>query len=637
MQIVNVFRNNLLIFISFLGFSLIFLQNAWFCDDAYISFRAVENLVSGYGPVWNVGERVQVFTHPLWLFLVAFFRLFTGEVFYTVIILSYTLTLAALYLFRRTVEGMTGFFFAFLLIISSKAFIDYTTSGLENPLSYFLISVFLYFEKKEFPKKTFILTLIFSLLFMNRMDAVLLLLPALFYLLWKTKSWKQFIYGLFPVFFWEMFSLFYFGFPFPNTAYAKLGVGVSALDLMLQGAYYLLESFFFDPVTLTTILIADSILVYFIISARERMKNGMFLLGSLLYMFYVVKIGGDFMSGRFFALPFLFSIFIIAKELSYFLEGKRKTLKVILLIIPICLLAVLSKNSPVLSTASYGTPRAEDPFSAEPFTNSYGIADERAYYYPYTGFFKLVKEGKSNPTHLWAELGKITKDSDYHFISRTAVGFFGYFAGPKVKILDGLALVDAFLARLPMKPQSGWRIGHFRREIPSGYPDSFFKGENLIADERLSAYYDKLSLIIRGDLFSRRRILEIIKLNLGFYNYLLHTDYAIEEKPIPFSGDIKSMAQFNNLTGVYYAKRNNLAEAEKYFETAINLDKDNFQALFHLFMVYHFQNDSEKAKSTFIRLKKEGVSWKNLNILTEEMKVQDKKIGDLLGKVLNEK
>ncbi len=47
---------------------------AWVCDDAYISFRTLENLLDGYGLRWNVDERVQVYTHPLWLLLVAPFR-----------------------------------------------------------------------------------------------------------------------------------------------------------------------------------------------------------------------------------------------------------------------------------------------------------------------------------------------------------------------------------------------------------------------------------------------------------------------------------------------------------------------------------------------------------------------------------
>ena len=50
--------------IAFLGLLLL---NAWISDDAYITFRTVHNLVAGYGPVYNITDRVQTFTNPLWM------------------------------------------------------------------------------------------------------------------------------------------------------------------------------------------------------------------------------------------------------------------------------------------------------------------------------------------------------------------------------------------------------------------------------------------------------------------------------------------------------------------------------------------------------------------------------------------
>jgi hypothetical protein len=46
------------------------LTRLWACEDAYISFRYVENLLDGHGLVYNIGERVEGFTHPLWLLLI---------------------------------------------------------------------------------------------------------------------------------------------------------------------------------------------------------------------------------------------------------------------------------------------------------------------------------------------------------------------------------------------------------------------------------------------------------------------------------------------------------------------------------------------------------------------------------------
>jgi hypothetical protein len=44
-------------------------------DDAMISMRYAYNLAHGNGLVWNLGERVQGFTNPLWVFYMALLRL----------------------------------------------------------------------------------------------------------------------------------------------------------------------------------------------------------------------------------------------------------------------------------------------------------------------------------------------------------------------------------------------------------------------------------------------------------------------------------------------------------------------------------------------------------------------------------
>src|SRR5438132_5092913 len=40
-------------------------------DDAFINFRFAENLAAGLGPVFNAGERVEGYTTPAWVFLLA--------------------------------------------------------------------------------------------------------------------------------------------------------------------------------------------------------------------------------------------------------------------------------------------------------------------------------------------------------------------------------------------------------------------------------------------------------------------------------------------------------------------------------------------------------------------------------------
>jgi len=46
-------------------------RNRWVADDAFIDLRIVRNLVHGFGPVFNAGERVEAYTSPLWVAILA--------------------------------------------------------------------------------------------------------------------------------------------------------------------------------------------------------------------------------------------------------------------------------------------------------------------------------------------------------------------------------------------------------------------------------------------------------------------------------------------------------------------------------------------------------------------------------------
>ncbi len=46
-------------------YALVVLQNTWLHEDAFITYRSVDNLINGYGQTWNISERVQTYTHSL--------------------------------------------------------------------------------------------------------------------------------------------------------------------------------------------------------------------------------------------------------------------------------------------------------------------------------------------------------------------------------------------------------------------------------------------------------------------------------------------------------------------------------------------------------------------------------------------
>src|SRR5688572_32826661 len=70
------------------AFLLLLIRTAWLDDDAYITFRTIDNFLNGYGLRWNVVNRVQAYTHPLWMFVMTGAAAITGEVFFASILLS---------------------------------------------------------------------------------------------------------------------------------------------------------------------------------------------------------------------------------------------------------------------------------------------------------------------------------------------------------------------------------------------------------------------------------------------------------------------------------------------------------------------------------------------------------------------
>ena len=133
------------------------------------------------------------------------------------------------------------------------------------------------------------------------------------------------------------------------------------------------------------------------------------------------------------------------------------------------------------------------------------------------------------PNHKWAKQGQEVSRQGAIMVTKSAIGYFGYFAGHKVHIMDDLGLADPLLARLPVPDPKKWRIGHFRRRFPNGYLQSLRFNTNAIKDSNLHKYYDKLKILTRGELFSLKRINEIIKFTMGRYDHFLE---AYDDTPV---------------------------------------------------------------------------------------------------------
>jgi len=522
-----------------LGFIYVLVVNAWVVDDAYITFRTVDNFVNGYGLTWNVDERVQVYTHPLWMFVITLLHLITTEFFFTsmaacflcsitaVIIVAYFLTKG----FRNDLWRVP---LLALGLLCSKAFIDFTSSGLENALSYLLAALFFsrYIFSKNLGLKNFtILFFIASLSVVNRIDSIIFYFPALIHLIIinrqapKLKLIRLIIISTLPASLWILFSLVYYGFPFPNTAYAKvIATGYTASMKAVRGFEYLSNSIKWDSASHALIIIA----LFLCLKAKSG-KAAIALIGALIFIGFVVlsAASATHQSGRFFSIPFFITIFVFVKLVSTPRTG----------VVFSILLAAYIALSPV-SAVKFGTS-AYHEYMADDEIRNHSHLDTKWYVYKGNAALLNWEKGKAMPDHPWLHYGERFRASQFKLsiggaFNGEAIGYFGYAAGPEKFIIDYVALSDPFLARLPaiLPDETGeWKSGHFHRIIPEGYGESAVSNKNLIIDPDLKKYYDIIRNITRGPLFSWGRFRDIFIINTGGYDYLIEQTKVKLVKP----------------------------------------------------------------------------------------------------------
>lgn len=510
------------------------LRCAWLGDDAYITLRTVENAATGGGLRWNPDDRVQTYTHPLWMLLLTAARWLTGESYFTTIWLSLGLSLAAATLLLRRAATSAAVVACGLALVGTRAFTDYCTSGLETPLTFLLLALFvdalLPSVKPGNPWRMAVgpavdgaiapapaprlgrAAVCAALLATNRMDLALLCAPALLAALPGrpfVASLRTLLLAGVPFFGWLLFAAVYYGSPFPVTAHAKaFGIGIPAEELARQGLAYARFALTDDPVLLP--MVAFGLVAALLLRGARGLA-----LGGLLYCAYVAKVGGDFMAGRFFLPPFVVAVAVLALRWSAW-PKRIATASAFALVALVALRGLPQWLLP---------PRCDTAPSLAQLMAQGGIGDERLVYYPTLGLFA---PGRHVPR--FGELhGAVRPEGGGRWLLLNgAVGSAGYGAGRDGTVLDPL-LCDPLLTRLPAKDPSNWRIGHVLRRVPEGYYESLATGENRIHHAGLRAYWDALRLATRAPVFDAARWQALQQLwsgalDAGFRDYIA-TDY----------------------------------------------------------------------------------------------------------------
>lgn len=296
-------------------------------DDAMVSMRYAYNLAHGNGLVWNIGERVEGFTNPLWVGFMALFHLLPIPLAKTslAIQISGTILLTAnLYFVRRIVEYFTDDLLSMLAAVAFTAFyaplISWGLLGMEVSALALILTATLWLILKNggdhFSIWPYVLLAVSTLI---RFDMAVPYLVILMILTIAQKGYRRqhLLWGLVLLILFlgaqTLARYLYFGELLPNTYYLKVQ-GWPFVLRILRGLYALVWFIYYTNWAL--FLLPLSIFLF-----RRDWKVTLIIFVIIGQLVYSVYVGGDAWeehggANRFIAIamPLYFAGFAVAVE-----------------------------------------------------------------------------------------------------------------------------------------------------------------------------------------------------------------------------------------------------------------------------------------------------------------------------------
>jgi arabinofuranosyltransferase len=467
-------------------------RRRWVSEDAFIDLRIVRNLLDGHGPLFNINERVEAYTNPLWVALLAVWGWVGGRLEIGAVVLGMALSVAGIVMAQAgagalasrleadpdsSARGRIALPLGMLVFAAIPVVWDFVTSGLETGLAIgwlglafwlivrargrgagarYLSAIVLGLGPLVRPDLAVFSLALFLTLALGEMGDARAVLPG--------GARLALAAAALPVAY-QIFRMGYFAALVPNTALAKEAGAAN----WRQGWLYAKD--FVGPYRLWIPLLL--LLPWWVCLIRRAWRRRGWptamalvapVLGALLHTVYVVRVGGDFMHGRF-LLPTLLAALLPLASVTW-VPSLRSPWK---LAIALCLVVWAGVCATHLRVPYAG---AKGPL---------GIADEQGVY---------TDKGRNNPVLMedyasteWSQWGASFRRFTDHralFIdspqarpiplapwvplsTQTVVtfgniGIFGYAAGPRVHVVDRRGLSDPIAARLRL--ESRGRPGH---------------------------------------------------------------------------------------------------------------------------------------------------------------------------------
>ncbi len=349
-------------------FVLLCLEYKHIQDDAFITFRYVKNFTSGNGLVFNAGEHVEGYTSILWVLILSVIHLFNLDIIsfsqnFGILLgvcsiwITYFITKNNFTFLKPQInshqEKDQSFYYTsvqFLpavMLTFTGAFQYWSVSGMEVSLFGFLclLSVYLYLDAIIKQKSLILFSTIATLNSLVRPEGIMffaiIVLYHLFYLyknyfrndirklmkeIFSPEYRISFLIFIVPNFLLLIFRLSYYGYPLPNTFYAKTGF---SLPYLISGLEYIWDF-------IKTYLLYGTILLFpLIILKKAKSSRNAFCLFFILiisFFIYTISVGGDVLPLFRFLLPVLPLIYILFVISVYFFASniieQRKILSI---------------------------------------------------------------------------------------------------------------------------------------------------------------------------------------------------------------------------------------------------------------------------------------------------------------------
>ncbi len=408
-------------------------------DDAYISFRYVGNYLAGHGLVYNIGEHIEGITNFGWtIYLILWGAL--GADYIVLARISGFLLGGGTILLTYSLAGMVFkdrnrwfVLFPTYLVGINMSLAYWSPGGLETAAFAFFALLSLYF----YLKRDWLLIASLALAVWIRPEGaviagILLIVESLIERRVPLFTLKCTAVALFISSPFVIFKILYYGGILPNPFYAKTGMDWSQLTNGLEyaGGFFSDYGFYGAGFVLTGIFFRK-------LSAAER---SLFVF-AVLYIVYIVLIGGDVLKVHRFFLPVFGPAAIIAALSLWFLLRKltAKTLSLVLFV-----------TFGGLATLTYYMPKAE--------VDHYNFYERM--------FMKKMRT---------MALDMKASDSTNFSVAVPTIGVFGYeLLGHK--IFDMVGLTDSTVARHSEPPIEGmettWKEAkHNSRYLLESAPD----------------------------------------------------------------------------------------------------------------------------------------------------------------------